>query len=303
MGTLVPEQRQDKNGHLVTRHVKADAGSNGSASSIPAPSLLTAGGYAQERERLGSGEFVAAVESRFEELGVEVPDNLNRLLLQINYSSSLCNKADEKLYDMLPEMDADDLKSLTRGVEHMRLGSSMNTYASLEAQVLSMAIMSYEWARTVDDAKFPVPYERKEDNSIFLTGVNLFAKNKRVRCTEETAADLQGQYLLEALSLNGDSFASAGDYYRGLAKLKDQQEELKPYLPLLIAMNTAFADGKGWYFNDDYYLWENIDEVKRYPVDRIEAIAMESIRRGRFDPEFAEEIAESNADTLNDGLL
>lgn len=39
MTHLIPEQRVDKNGNLVTRHVKQDAGSRIQAGSIPAPSL------------------------------------------------------------------------------------------------------------------------------------------------------------------------------------------------------------------------------------------------------------------------
>lgn len=303
MSALVPEQRQDKNGHLVTRHVKADQGSGVSAGSIPPPSLSIVADSRPSFEEVGHSGFVESVGSRFDELGVKPPEILTQLLWQLKYNSSLCGDADKKLYDMLPDLDAKALGSLTGGMHGMRIESGMNSFATKNAQIFGIAIHAYEFSRVIDDAKLPVPYTRNTDYSILRTGLELFAKDTKVKFTPGTISDLEGQYFLEALDMSINSFSSAGEYYRSLGILKEQQEEIKPYLPVLIAMNTAFADGKGWYFNDEYYLWENIEMAKRFPVDRIEAIAIESIRRGKFDEEFAEEVANSNSDTLNAGLL
>jgi hypothetical protein len=167
-----------------------------------------------------------------------------------------------------------------------------------------MAVKAYAFSREVDDATLPVPNALvTKKTGIYRTAIKLFWDKKRIRSTPENTADLEAHYFMQSLGLSADSFPSVGDYYRGVNKLNEQRDELKPYLPLLIALNTAFTNGKGFYFNDDYYLWENIEMVKQYPVDRIEAIARETIRRGGFDERFAEEVANSNADTLNEGLL
>jgi hypothetical protein len=304
MSVLVPEQRPDKNGHLVTRHVRADKPSGVNASSIPAPLLATPPAPARrEYKELEHGELVALTEERFSELGITMEPNLSKILRQISYYNGSCADAAEAFYNLLPDIDAQGVESLTDGISAMRLSDS-NFSPGPEAEVFSMAVKAYAFSREVDDATLPVPNALvTKKTGIYRTAIKLFWDKKRISSTPENTADLEAHYFMQSLGLSADSFPSAGDYYRGINKLNEQRDELKPYLPLLIALNTAFTNGKGFYFNDDYYLWENIEMVKQYPVDRIEAIARETIRRGGFDESFAEEVANSNADTLNEGLL
>lgn len=304
MSVLVPEQRPDKNGHLVTRHVRADKPSGVTASSIPAPSLTAPSAPARrEYKDLSHSELATLTEERFNELGVKIEPNLYQIIRQISYFDGSCADAAEALYDLLPSLDLEGIESLTDGISSLRLGST-NFSPGPEAEVFSMAVKAYAFSREVDDATLPVPNALvAKKTGIYRTALKLFWDKKRIRSTPENTADLEAHYFMQSLGLSADSFASAGDYYRGINKLNEQRDELKPYLPLLIALNTAFTNGKGYYFNDDYYLWENIDTVKQYPVERIEAIAQETIRRGGFDEKFAEEVANSNADVLNEGLL
>jgi hypothetical protein len=304
MSVLVPEQRPDKNGHIVTRHVRADKASGVTPSGIPAPSLVGQTGPAfRAYKDLAYGELANRTEDKFSELGVKMEDNVRKLVIAISSNKELSPSA-EKLYDLLPSIDADGLRSLTGGqMKYLRLGDMNYHLAGPEAQVFAIAISAYEYSREVDDATIPVPDELVTKKiGIYETAANLYGREK-VRCTPDTIADVEGHYLMKTLGLSSDSFPSTGDYYRGLTKLNARREELKPYLPLMIALHTAYPLGKSYYFNDEYYLWDNIDLIKKYPEDRIIAIARETIKRGQFDEEFAAEVAGSTSDTLNDGLL
>lgn len=303
MSILVPEQRPDKNGKLVTRHVRAQSGIDAIAGSIPPPSLFESTPSRPAFEDLGYDGLVEATKERFSDLGLSVPSIMPQLLRQLRYGSSNTEAADKKFYEMLPSIDKQGMVSLTDAMSGMSPTNS-TTMSSLNSQVFGMAIHAYEYSRVIDDATLPLPYQRNAP-TLLSVAVNMFADSDyRLTITPDNVADLESHYFLRALDLGKGSFYSTGDYYRALGVLKEKREELKPYLPLLIALNTAFNDTRGgFYFKDEYYLWENIDMVQKYPVDRIEAIAKSAIHRGEFDEGFADEIANSNHDALNEGIL
>jgi len=300
---LVQEKRLDKNGNWVTRHVRvSDPESAKSGLRLPAPSVVKAEKRPEYKD-LPRGRFIEDATARFDELGIPMEHNFKQLLKQISFDNDTCGGAAEKFYNLLPTLDAEGIQSLTGGGMNSLNLSDLNYHPGPEAQVLATAINAFEFSRVVDKATLPVPNAPVTKKiGIYETAVSFFWKQK-VRCTADTSADLEAIYLFQSLGLNREAFPTAGDYYRGLTRLHAQREELKPYLPLLIALNTGLTTSKGYYFNEEYYLWENIDMVKRYPVDRIEAIALETIRRGDFDEAFANDIVNSNADSLNDGLL
>lgn len=230
----------------------------------------------------------------------KIPYELETFLIQ-----SLREQAGltEDLHALLPELDERGYYSLFNGV------SSANPYAQGPSR-LAVAVKAYSYCRSVDDA---IPAgELAEQNiardHVWDTSYEVVnnGSTKRIVEVEDNAADLEGIYLLSKLDLDMSCFPTTGDYYRTLVKLKARQEEIQPYLPLLLAMaaiRTETSSPTNWYFNDSWYLWENIDLVKKYPVEKINEIAAETVRRGGFDEGMAQQIVESGVPSLNDGLL
>lgn len=303
MANLIPVKRPDKNGHLVTRYVKGEQNIAGTGAPLPAPQLaLTTPD--NDLSSMSSFDYAEVVMARFRELdGRLSPSSIERVVQQLKSNSYHFSGAHEKLYSLLPKLDA-------KGVQSLSFGGQLGTFGINVPQqrvaIFATSVLGYDFARSVDNAIVDGTNERNIEPHRLLYRANaLFGKDGKLRVSDEVVGDLESYYLLETLGINERFFNSTGDYYRGLTKLKAMQEDVTPYLPLLIAMHTAYEPGdRDYYFEDDYYLWENIDTVMQFPKERIHVIARETVRRGEYDQGLAEEIASSTgSDTLNDGLL
>lgn len=305
MTSLIPEKRLDKNGVLVTRHVKDGAALSSSTLSIPAPTLSATTATRPSFDELTSKDYEKAVLRSFLSLTTTVDTyKIEYLLRQIHWYDETCGGAARKLYDLLPDLDARGVQSLTAGVRYMRV--SEGTSPTVETQLFSTAIMAYEFSRDVEEARLFVTSAvdaKYQERSILAIANSFLGESKKLRVNDGVVADLEGRCLLGAIGLEPADFNSEGDYYRGLTKLKEMQDEIKPYLPLLVAWHEGFPKGRSFYFNDDYYLWDNIEVAKKIPVDRVKAVAVEVMRRGDYDEGLVEEVINSSSDVINDGLL
>lgn len=306
MSSLIPVKRPDKNGHLVTRYIKDGAQLPSTGSALPAPQPLPAVTSQPDFSTLSSFDYTQAVMDRFREVGATGPrPSIEALVegLRSNISSYNNGGAAEKLYDMIPELDEDTFQSLSSGTRYMPYSSNVPLHT---LNTFAIAVLAHGYSRTVDNALVSNTPDRAEKvNKVMERAMGFFGREGKIRITDAVVGDMESRYLLETLGLNEKCFGTTGDYYRALGRLKEMQDDLTPYLPLLIAMHTAYPDGKrDFYFGDDWYLWDNIDDVMKFPQDRIEAIAVEAVRRGEYDSGLAQEIIDSDgSDILNDGLL
>lgn len=301
MSTLIPQQRADKNGKIVTRHVLADSGASSPASSIPVPSIPVS---AMKQQEMTKAEYLEAFKGRIKELGLTPDVSCDKLLSDFVYDGSATEKVVERLYDLLPKLDADSMRSLI-GPHLNTTRYSTNRTSFREVALFSIAVMSWEYCNSVDQAALPGNYDRNNAylGELYSNATDFFGASNKLRCTDETVADFEGYYLLKALKLDKQSFDSEGGYYRALTKLKDMRDQITPYLPVLRAMDLAYDGKNNYFFNDEYYLWENIKDLQSFPPEKVTALALETLRRGEYEEGLAEQIATNASDSLSDGLL
>lgn len=289
---LIPEARTNKLGHVVVKHVKpVGSATTSSAARIPAP----VASFTTTDPEMKRAELTEAISDNMASTGFRYED------WHRSFVGGLQDDDLKYVYELSQRLDHDGVKSL--------LMSAPNRFAVpgvSDRQVFMTAAHAYDYCKSVVDAD---PSDKGWD---FVGKGDLYGFAKRffdgatgtfVR-DEDTVSDLEGAFLVHRLRIDKEGFKSEGSYYRGLTKLKERREEIKPYLPLLLAMATAYPTGKsGWHFGEEYYLWSNLEDIQKFPAERIDAIAKATIRRGEYDPEIAELVMQNASDSLADGIL
>lgn len=294
---LIPEPRADKNGVVVTRHVRpAQAPALGRG--IPSPAAPLA---APHRE-LEPEEMRVAVLDRLEELG-RLQASGSRAALHSHMMRFGRNEL-APLMDVLPDLDQRGAASIFDGADTER-GSDNGA-----AQRLATVIDAYPVAREIDDAVLPGEYSKTlvTRDCLYRFARDFFHRTSApgwtYRHSDEHAADLRGAYLLNRLGLSEKNCNSTGNYYRMLARIDREYEDIRPRLPLLIAAHTAYDGGTDWYFGDaDAYLFTFLDDIRDFPLESIVPIAEVTLRRGEYDQEIAQQIADGAYPAISDGLL
>jgi hypothetical protein len=289
---LVPEARTNKLGHVVVKHVKpVGAAPSASTARIPAPALS----FSTVVKEMDSRELTDGISENISNTGFDFTDRHRSFLMGINVDDL------KFLHGLSQRLDHDGAESLLKSTPNRFASPSVSDH-----EVFMTACHAYDYCKGVIDAD---PSNKGWD---FVGKADLFGFAKRTfegataayRRDEDTVSDLEGAFLVHRLRIGKEGFRSEGSYYRGLAKLKEQREEIEPYMPLLLAMATAYPTGNGgWHFGEEYYLWENLDDIKKFPVEKIGAIARATIDRGEYDPKIAELVMQNASDSLADGIL
>lgn len=295
MSNLIPQKRMDKNGIMVTKHVKADQSSAPSSFSVPAPVLP----YGTE----------SSLDSGTKELVNKIGKNFSKANTPLTYSHLELiegTKAQPPLQSLLEALaeategiDEQGAKSLLDGFDIYRANRH-----NQNAAILELSARAYVFCRKVDDA---TPHSDNVNDEFFWYGrIGGFAKDFfRSDPTDGSdpgdVTDLEGAYLLDRLDLNDkERFNTEGAYYRAMGKLKEKREDIIDYMPLLITARMV-AHRDYMYLDDIFQLSDYLKKI--CPVDKVEVIAAEVLKRRVFDVDAIEQIAKAEANSMIDGVL
>jgi hypothetical protein len=158
MSRLTPEKRQDKNGRIVTRHVKPMTASAGKA--LPSPLPVTASTLTNEEKQLAAARRI--MRSLFTQTSgdtYDAPDgnsysfdDINKLLAMITYDSL------DAISDKVDSLSAHerDIVSYTLSEVSRRFGSLMNNLTLPEGMLHYSAELAPVAAKFSDDSKSPM---------------------------------------------------------------------------------------------------------------------------------------------------
>lgn len=295
--SLRPEQRVNKLGHVVVKHVKNDdAGNASKAARIPAPSLSF---VKDESELLDRSQWIELISKTVSGAGrTFAPGFVPRMT---NFLYAYDYRELEFIHSVAERMDGNGVGGLFGGIPE-RPSSTMD----IDHHLFLTAAHAFSYCKEVNEADPSDSASWGDRGGLLAFARRTFGgeHNMKFRFDKDAVADLEGAYLLNRIGLDKESFNSIGSYYRGLGKLKGMQEEIKPYLPLLIAMHTAYEDSnRDYFFNDEYYFWSNIEDIMKFPEEKIGIIARETQKRGEYDPEIAQALIESDAGILSEGVI
>lgn len=300
MTNLIPQKRSDKNGRLVTRHVKIDASSAAGVASLPAPKV---GATAAPSSAPAITDLSDA------ELFDDISRNLSAAGFALTYSHMELIEGTKALKGRRSLLEA--LHEETQGIDKKGAESLIGDFAvyrhtrhDSNSSCLELAARAYKFARKVDDAT-PVTGNPDDEffyqNKIGLFAKQFFSSDITNGSDPDDATELEGAYLLERLDLNyPGKFNTEGSYYRTLHKLKDRRDELEDYLPLLIA--ARMVDHKSNTTVEDIFeLAGKLAEV--CPVEKVDAVTQVVMERRIFSIDLVQKLADSDATSLNSGVL
>lgn len=298
MSNLIPQQRADKNGKLVTRHVKVGDSSSQTPSPFPAPELTPIDRYfAQEKAEMDA-------------LLRTVGENFGKANMPLTYShlelleGTKAHPASMSLLEALAEatdgIDESGASALLGGFSDYQSGKHEYHVACLE-----LAARAYKFCRKVDDS---IPHSADPRDTYFLSGsLGTFAKdffedNKPSHASDpDDVADFEGAYFLDRLDLNDKGrFNTEGAYFRALRTLKERRDDIIGYMPLLIAARMISSR--------DYMYLSDILDLMDYlkticPPEKSASVAAECVKRRVFDVDTIEQIAKSDTAPLIGGVL
>jgi hypothetical protein len=299
MSSLIPQKRPDKNGKLVTRHVRADLPAPSGAGSIPAPQLSPLTRSAGEGlSRRSIQELMEGIGRSLSKADASMTYDTMELLegtKAVEPRRSLL----EAMYEATDGIDSAGAKMLMSGFEIYR-----HTTQARNASCLELSARAYRFARRVEDAMPDSP--DGFDNYVFARKLGLFAKDFfpndiSYGSDPDDVVDLEGAYLLGRLYLNAPSkFNTEGAYYRALRKVRDRFDELEGVLPLLLAARSL--DDKSHDSLDAIFaLAKELSEV--CPAEKSRSIAGIIMERGEFSVDLVKQLADLDATSLSSGVL
>lgn len=299
MSNLVPEQRVNKLGHVVTKHIKADNALTKPSTLLPAPGLPTADSlFPQEDAEISA--LLQTVGTNFSKANFALTYDHMELLegTKVKPANKSLLKA---LAEATDEIDERGAVSLLDGFGTYRTKNNDHFSACLE-----VAARAYRFCRSVDDL---TPSSNNTRNEYFSSvALGGFTKDffygmleSSSQIENDDVTELEGAYLLDKLDMNDkERFHSEGAYFRALHKLKERRKEVLGYFPLLVTARMVSAR--------DYTSLGDVFDLMDYlkticPPEKSAAIAAECVSRRVFNVDAVEQMAKSDTAPLIDGVL
>lgn len=298
---LTSEKRLDKNGRLVTKHVKTDDGINTAARVMPPPALPVAGSRKDVPvNELTDEELVTGIEDNLAKASFKLTPDLRKHFVDDEAPSYTIRRLNEAVYKATEGIDEQGAESLFSGTVYFNRSKANQSRKGLEA-----AAKAYPVARMVDDASYDGQYGTAQKNNAWWIGQftrNFFRDSlDDVYPEDADIDDLTAAYFLDRIGFEEDfRSGTTGSYYRSLAKISSN-EDLKDYYPILISAHLVKPDE--YYERIDDVLWY-VESLKNVvPADKAGDVAREFMSRKTVDFNLAEEIVNNSSSAVMDGVL
>ena len=285
---LTAQVRPDKNGKLVTRHVKTDAAAGRTAPSMPAPKLT-----APKDETVSREELVDEV-ANIIATPPENPTRYTRTPSARSVTESLRDFKDEATIkavgDAMTDPDANPyLKSLIAS-------SFYNEDPNLEGYLKAVISVS-EIHATIEHYGSQLPSGLMSDTSNLFGSMGFKEREFKGEVTDEHVGYFQATLIANKLGIQPGGYPIKNIYYRQIEMIKADLDRIVPALPVLVPVLSR-----------DYYR-ESYDDIANV-MERIEAsghapkdIGDVMIERQTQDLDLVEEILGNGVKPMSSGVL
>lgn len=286
--SLTAQVRPDKNGKLVTRHVKPDAAGGHTASSMPAPKLVSVKSKKVSRETMISevAEVIAAPPAN--------PTRFTKTPSLRGVTSSLEEFKDDAMIRLVGDTLNDPesspyLKSLIASSFYY---DEQNLEAYLKAVISVDGIYS-----TLSHYGDQMPSALTSDTSNLFSSMGFKEREFKGEMTDEHIGYFKATLIANKLGIQPGGYPIKNIYYRQIEMIKEDLDRIVPALPVLVPVLSR-----------DYYK-ESYDDIANV-LERIEAsghdpkdIGDVMIERHTQDFGLVEEILGNGVKSMSSGVL
>ena len=283
---LIPEQRIDKNGRVVIRHVKAGGAATGAGRSIPAPKSITAPSKGTRREKLISSvtELVVgdnALATRRASLSAET------------VATKLKKFKDDAVITAVGEAMSDPERARYVGSilkDSFLYDEEPENYLKLVVGVDQMFVEIEKYGEQM-------PKSMYSDIPNLYSSMGFKERDFRGPVTDEHLEYFKAHLLASKIGLHDSGYPIKALYYRQIESIRENLDVIQEALPVIVCS-----------LRRDYYKnnWDGIVEV----MDKVKAsgntavdIANVMMERGTKDFDLVNEVLNNGVKAVSSGVL
>lgn len=298
MSNLIPEKRVDKNGRLVTKHIKAGDAAGTNMSSVPAPSLPE-----NQRER----QVSLIAEPLRKERNKGTFSSCSKLLR--TYQDTTLSAASYEIENGTPFASEIIAKAVVKRNEGFLLlvASSSRVWSGVVESRLNKETGSLDdtIAHSIVGKMWDA-YEDMTDNDTTVLYETLDHVAAEDFSPEESIETFQLEYLGKVLELDIHT-RTKRDYYRNIEKLGEDIEGVGAAMPVLMGINKGLIlmDRDGYDVSTSLKSDQVMSVVqlsKTYP-ERMSSLVDFIKQRHTYDDDAVREFLETDATALSSGIL
>jgi hypothetical protein len=285
---LTPQKRPDKNGKLVTRHVKTEASAGRTGVVLPAPTLAPAGGKKVSREQI-INEVAEIISSP--------PANPTRFTKTNSLQSVVAKLKEFKDDAFISELGAalndperaQYLKALVDGAFYYD-EPSMENYLKAVLSVDRMFV-------TMEKYGEQLPFAMASDTSNLFSEMGFKDHEFKGEMTDEHIGYFKSTLIAKKLGIQPSGFPVKNIYYKQIELIKDNLDAIVPALPVLVPVM-----GRDYYketYADIAEVLERIEESGNSPED----IGDVMMQRHTKDFGLVNEILNNGVKSVSSGVL
>lgn len=283
MSTLIPEQRPDKNGKIVTRHVKPNAGTGLSGMGIPAPSIAM-----KEESPSETIERILTDSGRYSTMQIED--------YSLTYLDGKGEKTQRVVADALLNCESDrEMDAITKCITII-----------MEPGVLQLAASDIKFVLDVADTfprDNPVQSLRVATDAMEDTFTSVFRPKGRASDHNKVDylkyADAFKATMLSRVLMVDDDASSTFEAREQVDFIQGNMDSFRDNLPLLREASDAIV--QTGVKTNPYELLKMVDYLEGNPSG-IEAMATVALERRRFDADEIKLVL-SSANAISQGAL
>lgn len=285
---LIPQLRPDKNGKLVTRHVKTDTAGGGAASRIPAPKMMTASKKGPTREQ--AIDDLAQIIS-------EPPANPTRFTNTPslrNVTLSLQDFKDDSMFQKITDaMESPESSRFLKGLitagfyyQEPRLEGYLK--AAIDLDSIYTACQKYG---------DQMPSQFQSDFSNMFSEMGFKESEFKGEITDEHIAYMKATMIANKLGIHNSRGMINNIYYKQIESIKDDLDRIVPALPVLVPVLSR--DYYKESYSDIVEVMDEMDKLGHDPIDIGDTMA----ERGLHDLGLVNEILNNGVKAVSSGVL
>jgi hypothetical protein len=286
--SLTPQVRPDKNGKLVTRHIKADASGGRTGASMPAPKL----GFAPVKE-VSREEMIDDLAQIISEPPA-VPTRYTNTPSLRSVTSSLTEFKDDAMIKTVSDAMSDPESS--KYLKGLIISSFYYDESKLEG-FLKVAISVDKMFATMEAYGGQLPSSLNSDVSNLFSEMGFKEQEFKDEITDEHVGYFQATLIANKLGIRNNRGQINNIYYKQIESIRENLERIVPALPVLVPVLSR--DYYKETYKDIVDVLDTIDRSGHDPVD----IGNVMIERGTQDFGLVEEILGNGVKSVSSGVL
>lgn len=285
--SLTPQVRPDKNGKLVTRHIKTDAAAGRTGLVMPAPTLAAPVKKVNREELINEvAEIVAAPPAN--------PTRYTKTPSLKSVTSSLSEFKDEATIASIGDALNDPESS---PFLHSLITSSFY-YAEPNLEgFLKAAISVDRMYATIEHYGNQLPSALNSDVSNLFSQMGFKERDFKGEVTDEHIGYFQATLIANKLGIHERGFPVKNTYYRQIEMIRENMERIVPALPVLVRVMGRDV------YKDKYADIENVlqyvDASGHAPKD----IGDVMLERNTHDFALVKEVLDNGVRSMSSGVL